>query len=76
MIFRNNIIQLEDAFKVLNQQSLSTSEMWNDPVKKKFYEQFIDSLPTEINECISILYNIDSTFEKAEQIINDLSNNI
>lgn len=72
MSFQNDKTNLESAFDVLKQQSASTLENWDDPVQRRFYEQFINSLPKEFYAYISELSKLDKSFEKAEQTINGL----
>lgn len=72
MSFKSNRTYLENAFDILKQQSASTLENWNDPVQRRFYEQFINSLPKEVNIFLTELSKIDNSFEKAEQTINNL----
>lgn len=72
MSFQSNKTNLESAFDVLKQQSSSTSENWDDPIQRRFYEQFINSLPKEFHAYISELSKLDKSFENAEQSINNL----
>lgn len=72
MSFQSNKTYLESAFDVLKQQSASTFESWDDPVQRRFYEQFINSLPKEVHAYLIELSKIDKSFEKAEQTINNL----
>ena len=72
MSFQSNKLDLENSFDVLKQQSSSTSENWDDPVQRRFYEQFINSLPKEFNAYITELSKLDKSFHNAEQSINNL----
>ena len=72
MSFHSYRTYLENAFDVLQQQSASTIENWEDPVQRRFYEQFINSLPKEIHAYLTELTKLDKSFEKAEQAINNL----
>lgn len=72
MSFQSNKFELENSFDVLKQQSTSTSANWDDPVQRRFYEQFIDSLPKEFYAYITELYKLDKSFENAEQSIKNL----
>jgi hypothetical protein len=72
MSFQSNRTYLESAFDVLKQQSASTFESWDDPVQRRFYEQFINSLPKEVHAYLIELSKIDKSFEKAEQQISIL----
>lgn len=72
MSFQSNKSDLENSFDVLKQQSSSTSENWDDPVQRRFYEQFINSLPKEFHAYITELSKLDKSFENAEQSINSL----
>lgn len=72
MSFQSNKTYLESAFDVLKQQSASTFENWDDPIQRRFYEQFINSLPKEVHAYLIELSKIDKSFEKAEQTINNL----
>lgn len=72
MSFQSDKANLESAFDVLKQQSASTFENWDDPVQRRFYEQFINSLPKEFQAYITELSKLDKSFEKAEQTIKGL----
>lgn len=72
MSFQSNKADLENTFAVLKQQAASTHENWNDAVQRRFYEQFIDSLPKDACAFLSELSKLDKLFEKAEQTINNL----
>jgi hypothetical protein len=72
MSFQSNKSELENSFDVLKQKSSSTSENWDDPVQRRFYEQFINSLPKEFHAYITALSKLDKSFENAEQSINNL----
>ncbi|HMP22464.1 MAG TPA: hypothetical protein PKC39_16020 [Ferruginibacter sp.] len=72
MSFQSHKTILESAFDVLKLQSASTFENWDDPVQRRFYEQFINSLPKEFYAYITELSKLDKSFEKAEQSINNL----
>lgn len=72
MSLQQNLAEIENILAVLKQQSISTSNNWNDPVQVKFYEQFIDSLPNEVINYIKSLDNLNKEFESTERIINDL----
>jgi flagellar biosynthesis chaperone FliJ len=72
MSFQSDKANLESAFDVLKQQWASTFENWDDPVQRRFYEQFINSLPKEFYDYITALSKLDKSFEKAEQTINNL----
>lgn len=72
MSFQSDKANLESAFDVLKQQSASTFENWDDPVQRRFYEQFINSLPKEFHAYTSELSKLDKSFEKAELTINGL----
>lgn len=72
MSFQSNKTYIESAFDVLKQQTVSTSENWNDTVQRRYYEQFINSLPKEVHTYLTELSKIDKSFEKAEQTINNL----
>ncbi|MSP64952.1 MAG: hypothetical protein EXR16_04920 [Bacteroidetes bacterium] len=72
MSFQPDKSQLESSFAVLKQQASSTFENWDDPIQRRFYEQFINSLPQEVLAYINELNKLDKSFETAEQHINDL----
>lgn len=72
MSFQSDKVNLEGAFAVLKQQSASTFENWDDPIQRRFYEQFINSLPKEFHAYLTELSKLDKSFEKAEQAINGL----
>jgi len=72
MSFQSNKLQLESSFDVLKQQASSTFEDWDDPVQRRFYEQFINSLPRDFFSFINELNKLDKSFESAEQQINNL----
>ena len=72
MSFQPDISQLESSFDVLKQQASSTFENWDDPIQRRFYEQFINSLPKEVLAYINELNKLDKSFETAEQHINNL----
>lgn len=72
MSFQPNKLQLESSFDVLKQQASSTFEDWDDPVQRRFYEQFINSLPRDFFSFINELNKLDKSFESAEQQINSL----
>jgi len=72
MSFQSNRTYIESAFDVLKQQSVSTSENWDDPVQRRYYEQFINFLPKEVHTYLTELSKIDKSFEKVEQTINNL----
>ncbi len=72
MSFQPDKSQLESSFVVLKQQTISTFENWDDPVQRRFYEQFINSLPKEFLTYINELNKLDISFETTEQNINDL----
>ena len=75
MNFKPKISEIKSDFSVLKHQISLTSENWNDPVQKKYYKQFLDSLPKEFNNYIKSLEELDITFELAEKIIENLKNN-
>ncbi len=72
MSFQLQKTHLENIFKILQQQSESTAESWNDPVQRRFYEEFINSLPKEFIAYINELTRIGKSFEQAEQHISRL----
>ena len=72
MSFQVDKNRLESKFEVLKQQSASTFENWEDPVQRRFYEQFINTLPKEFKTYIDELSKLDKTFERAENIIDNL----
>lgn len=72
MSFQPDKSQLECSFDVLKQQASSTFENWDDPIQRRFYDQFINSLPKEFLAFINELNKLDQSFESAEQHINDL----
>jgi|GEM_PF-3081684 len=72
MSFQSDKSKLENEFDVLKQQASSTVESWDDPVQRRFYEQFVNSLPKEFHTYINELVKLDKSFEKAEQTINNL----
>ena len=72
MSFQPDKSQLKSSFDVLKQQASSTFENWDDPIQRRFYEQFINSLPKEFLTYINELNKLDKSFETAEQHINDL----
>lgn len=72
MSFKPDIANLKNQYDVLKQQSYSTMENWNDPVQRKFYDQFINTLPNEVMAFLNALNKLDSLFENAEQKINEL----
>ncbi len=72
MSFQLDIANLKNQYDVLRQQSSSTMENWNDPVQRRFYDQFISTLPSEVMAFLNALNKLDSSFENAEQKINEL----
>ncbi len=72
MSFQSNRTYIESAYDVLKQQAVSTSENWDDPVQRRYYEQYINSLPNEVHTYLTELSKIDKSFERAEQTINNL----
>jgi len=72
MSFQSDKLKLENEFSVLKQQASSTMENWDDQVQRRFYEQFINSLPKEFFAYINELNNLDKSFEFAEEKINNL----
>jgi len=72
MSFQSDKSKLKSEFDVLKQQASSTFESWDDPVQRRFYEQFVNSLPKEFYAYINELAKLDKSFEKAEQTINNL----
>jgi hypothetical protein len=72
MSFQPDKSELESKFDVLKQQASLTMESWNDLVQRRFYKQFIDTLPKEFFAYISSLNKLDKSFETAEQHINNL----
>jgi flagellar biosynthesis chaperone FliJ len=67
MSFQEDKSHLESAFSALKQQISSTSENWNDSVQRRFYQQFLDSLPKEFLAYINNLDKLDKSFETAEK---------
>jgi len=72
MSFQPDKLKLENDFDVLKQQASSTSENWDDSVQRRFYEQFIDSLPKQFKAYIDELNKLDRAFDSAEQRISNL----
>lgn len=72
MSFQNDINSLERAFDALKQQSASTSDNWDGPVKNRYYEQFVNSLPNEVRAYLKELSKLDKSFENAERTIESL----
>jgi hypothetical protein len=72
MSFQADISQLESAFIGLKQRTGATTESWNDQVQKRFYEQFIDTLPKEFAAFTDALNRLDKILEVAEQRIRSL----
>jgi hypothetical protein len=72
MNFQGDKANIESAFDVLKQQSATTFENWDDPVQRRFYEQFINFLPRDVLTYLTELSKIDKSFDRAEQIINTL----
>ena len=72
MSFQSDKSKLESEFDVLKQQASSTVESWDDPVQRRFYEQFVNSLPKDFFAFINELNKLDKSFESAEQQINNL----
>lgn len=71
MSFQADKSQLENEFAVLKQQTIQTNEGWDDPVQRRFYDQFIKTLPKEFYAYINELNKLDKSFEKAEQTISN-----
>ncbi len=76
MNFRSDIEMLENELDVLKQQVSLTSENWADPVQRRFYGQFIDTLPEEVNAFINSLEELNLQFENAERNIMELQNRL
>jgi hypothetical protein len=72
MSFQPDKTLLKSAFAELTQQASSTTESWGDPVQRRFYGQFIDSLPREFMAFINAVDKLDKSFERAEQNISGL----
>jgi hypothetical protein len=72
MSFQPDKSKLENEFDVLKQQASSTCESWDDPVQRRFYEQFVNSLPKEFVVYTNAINKLDKLFETAEQHINNL----
>ena len=72
MSFQSDKSKLESEFDVLKQQASSTVESWDDQVQRRFYEQFVNSLPKDFFAFINELNKLDKSFESAEQQINNL----
>ena len=72
MSFQPDKLRLENEFEVLKQQSSSTSENWDDSVRRRFYDQFIDSLPKQFMAYINELNKLDGAFESSERNISEL----
>lgn len=72
MSFQIDIANLENDYGVLKQQASSTSESWDDPVQRKFYEQFVNTLPSEFAGFLNALRRLDTFFESTEQNIGEL----
>lgn len=72
MSFQSDKSQLESSFNALQQQSALTFEKWNDPVQRRFYEQFLNSFPKDFYTYINELNKLDKSFEKAERNIGIL----
>jgi hypothetical protein len=72
MNFQSDQHQLERAFDVLKQQTYETSENWKDSVQKRFYDQFIDTLPKEFSNYINSLIKLDKSFETSKHHIDSL----
>lgn len=56
----------------LNRQASETASGWNDSVKHKFYQQFIDYFPGEVNSFLFDLDKLNSDLRSARHIINGL----
>jgi hypothetical protein len=72
MNFQTNKANLDNILQLLKVQSEETSESWNDSVQRRFYEQFIHSLPRELSTFQVELAKLDACFEKIEEIIQHL----
>jgi len=72
MSFQQEKSELESQYDVLKQQASTTMESWDDPVQRRFYEQFVNSLPKEFFAYTSSLNKLDKSFETAEQHIYNL----
>jgi len=72
MSFQPEIANLKNEYDFLNQQASATKEGWNDLVQRRFYQEFIDSLPKEFNTYINELTKLDNSFITAEKNIYNL----
>lgn len=72
MIFQPDISTYEKEFEILKQQASLTMENWDDPVQRRFYEQFVSFLPKEFLNYINSLTRLDKSFKIAEQNIKSL----
>lgn len=72
MSLKGNIADLENILALLEQQANSTENSWNDKVKNKFYEQFLESLPQDVIRYLGHLNELDKLIEQTENTINNL----
>lgn len=72
MSFQSDKSKLESEFDVLKKQASSTVESWDDPVQRRFYEQFVNSLPKDFYAYTNELIKLDKAFERGEQEISNL----
>lgn len=72
MSFQINMAGFKISAEILNQQAAATKENWNDPVQRRFYNEFIDTLPAELMNYLNALNRLDSGFENAERLIEGL----
>lgn len=72
MSLKGNIADIENILAVLEQQANSTGNSWNDKVKNKFYEQFLESLPQDVVRYLRNLNELDKLIEQTENTINNL----
>ena len=72
MDFDSNIQELENEYKHLQLFIARADESWRDSVKAKFFAENLEQLPNEYLEFTSEIQNLESSFERAEQFINNL----
>ena len=51
--------------------TVSTTESWKASVHERFYEQFVNSLPKEVDNYLKELNKLDKSFNSADLHINE-----
>lgn len=72
MSFKPNKSQLVCSLDVFKQQASATSNNWDDPIQKRFYEEFVSPISHKFYAYIAELDKLDNHFESAERQINGL----